>query len=60
METGLSSSIVSNAIKNGKKVVEINPELCMECGDILQLANNAEDVVPKICAQVLASLNGNE
>jgi NAD-dependent SIR2 family protein deacetylase len=35
LETGLSSSIVSNAVRKGIKVVEVNPEPCMECGDIL-------------------------
>lgn len=42
LETGLSSSIVSNAVRKGIKVIEVNPEPCMECGDILILAKNAE------------------
>jgi NAD-dependent SIR2 family protein deacetylase len=42
LETGLSSSLVSNAIRRGIKVVEVNPEPYMECGNILQLPYNAE------------------
>lgn len=33
LETGMASSIVANAIRDGKKIIEINPEPIIEIGN---------------------------
>ena len=48
LETGLSASMVRNAIERDLIILEINPEPIIEVGCTFTLKGKAEDILPKL------------
>lgn len=46
LETGLSSSIVKDAIKKKKIIIEVNPEPIIKIGNTYTMEGNAENFIP--------------
>ena len=52
LETTFSANIVSEAVKKGIDVVEINPQPIINYEKCLTLKNKAEEVVELICSKI--------
>jgi NAD-dependent SIR2 family protein deacetylase len=53
LETGMSNSIVREAMKKNINIIEINPEPIIKIGKTFTINGNAEDSVPQICKRTI-------
>ena len=53
LETGMSNSIVREAMKKNINIIEINPEPIIKIGKTFIINGNAEDSVPQICKRTI-------
>jgi NAD-dependent deacetylase len=52
LETNLASKIVEIAVGNDILIVEVNPEPCIQVGNVKQLVGKAEEIVPELIKEV--------
>lgn len=60
LETNLASKIVETAVGNDILIVEINPEPCIQVGNVKQLVGTAEEIVPELIKEVKKNMDANK
>jgi len=59
LETYLANRIVGRAMENKALIIEINPEPCIQHGNVKQLIGKAEDILPEFCKKIKAKLSSS-